>query len=73
MQKTSAINFFGGVAETACAIGISSQAVSDWPDVLPPRIADRVIAAAVRVGREVPPEFLEKPLEHDGSGQKAAA
>jgi hypothetical protein len=73
MRKDSAVDFFGGVAETAQAIGISSQAVSDWPDELPPRIADRVIAAAVRMGREVPPQFLNKPIEHDSSGQQKAA
>lgn len=59
MQKSSALDFFGGVAKTAAAIGINPQAVSDWPEVLPPRIADRVIAAAVRLGKEVPQEFLQ--------------
>lgn len=49
MQKTQAIELLGGtVASTASAIGISYQAVDKWPDVLPARIADRVLAAVAR-------------------------
>lgn len=73
MLKSDAISFFGSPSETAEAIGITVQSVSDWPEELPRRIADRVIAAAVRMGREVPSQFLDKPLEHDGSGQQKAA
>ncbi len=51
MDKSKAIEIFGGRAETATAIGISVQAISDWPEVLPQRIADRVIAAAYRHGK----------------------
>lgn len=73
MLKSDAINFFGSPSQTADAIGITVQSVSDWPATLPRRIADRVIAAAVRMGREVPPEFLNKPLEHDSTGQQKVA
>lgn len=73
MRKDSAVSFFNGVAETADAIGISSQAVSDWPEELPPRIADRVIAAAVRLGREVPSDWLVRPSENDSSRQQQVA
>lgn len=49
MNKTEAIRLLGGTAAAAAkAIGITSAAVSLWPDVLPPRIADRVQAALYR-------------------------
>lgn len=49
MDKTEAIRLLGGTAAAAAkAIGISPAAVSLWPDVLPPRIADRVQAALYR-------------------------
>jgi hypothetical protein len=55
MQKTLALELLGGtVAKAAEAIGINSQAISQWPDELPPRLADRVIAACVRKGIKVP-------------------
>lgn len=53
MLKTEAIQKLGGsLASTAEAIGITPQAVSQWPDILPPRIADRVHAAIAR--KQVP-------------------
>lgn len=73
MLKEDAIRFFGDSRKTAIAVGISRQGVNDWPAVLPRRIADRVIAAAVRAGREVPPEFLNKPLHDDSARQQKAA
>jgi S1-C subfamily serine protease len=55
MQKKLAIDLLGGtVAKAAEAIGVNSQAISQWPDALPPRLADRVIAACVRQGVEIP-------------------
>lgn len=64
MNKLAAIEFFGGVAKTADAIGIKPQAVSDWPEDLPARIADRVIAAAVRHGRsaDIPRDWIPEHL-----------
>lgn len=59
MQKKQAIDLLGGtVAKAADAIGINSQAISQWPDKLPRRLVDRVIAACVRTGVEVPPSIL---------------
>ncbi len=59
MLKRTAIDLLGGtVAKAADAIGINSQAVSQWPDDLPPRLADRVIAACVRAGIKVPSAVL---------------
>lgn len=49
MLKTHAIELLGGTISTAAKeIGISYQAVEKWPDVLPARIEDRVIAAIAR-------------------------
>lgn len=46
MKKHEAIKLLGGtVSEAAKAIGINPQAVTQWPDELPRRISDRVIAA----------------------------
>jgi hypothetical protein len=49
MLKSEAIELLGGTTTAAAAaIGITPQAVADWPDTLPPRIADRVQAALYR-------------------------
>jgi len=57
MEKTKAIELLGGsIATAAKAIGISYQAVDKWPDLLPPRIADRVMAAIAR--EHLPPELI---------------
>ena len=55
MQKTQAIELLGGgVTGAAEAIGINPQAISQWPEELPDRLQDRVVAALVRLGRPVP-------------------
>jgi transcriptional repressor of cell division inhibition gene dicB len=55
MNKAEAIALLGGTATAAArAIGISSAAVSLWPEVLPPRIADRVQAALYRQANPKP-------------------
>ena len=60
MRKTDGIEVLGGSARSAAeAIGVSPQAVGDWPDPLPPRIADRVIAAWVLANKpDVLPHVL---------------
>lgn len=35
MKKKDVIKHFGGVVETAKALGIKSQSVSQWPDEVP--------------------------------------
>lgn len=51
MTKTEAIDLFGGSrSEFARALGITPQAVSQWPDELEQDREDRVIGAAVRLG-----------------------
>lgn len=49
MRKSKAIELLGGsVTAAADAIGITYQAVEKWPDDLPDRISDRVVAAIAR-------------------------
>ena len=62
MNKTNAIRLLGGTITTAAkAIGVKPQAISGWPDTLPPRIADRVQAALWRISLGVPhPEAIDE-------------
>lgn len=49
MEKLQAIDLLGGsIPHAAAEIGSSYQAVDKWPEVLPARITDRVIAALAR-------------------------
>ncbi len=49
MLKRDAIELLGGsVTSAAKECGVKPQAISGWPEVLPPRIADRVQAALWR-------------------------
>lgn len=49
MHKAQAIELLGGTtAAAAHAIGVTYQAVDKWPEVLPRRIEDRVLAALYR-------------------------
>jgi hypothetical protein len=49
MRKDKAIELLGGsTAAAAQRIGVTYQAIEKWPDPLPDRIADRVIAAIAR-------------------------
>lgn len=49
MTKTEAIALLGGtMTSAALRIGISTQAVSNWPEALTDRLADRVQAALYR-------------------------
>lgn len=60
MKKQDAIELLGKTAaDVAVAVGTSYQAVHRWPDDLPPRIADRVIAACVRQNIDIPEKFLK--------------
>lgn len=57
MNKAHAIKLLGGTnAAAGERIGITAQAVSQWPDPLPPAIADRVVAALAR--KHLPPELI---------------
>ena len=53
MQKQEALNLFGGrPTDAAIALGITRQAITNWPKHLPQSISDRVIGAAFRTGIE---------------------
>ncbi len=52
MKKCDAVRLFGGkVKDLADAMGVTSSAVSQWPEELPLRLADQVRGAALRLGR----------------------
>ena len=56
MKKAEAIQKLGGTISAAAeAIGVSYQAVNQWPDVLPARLIDRVQAALYRKQMEQSP------------------
>src|SRR5574341_341986 len=60
MQKARAIELLGGtVTAAAQAIGVTPSAVTQWPDELPARIEDRVLAALAR--KHLPPAVLGAP------------
>ncbi len=68
MLKDKAIEVLGGTrASTAKAIGISYQAVKQWPNVLSSRIADRVISACARKGIQIPDEWKAPPSKKRGA------
>jgi len=56
MTKSQAIDLFGGrVKDLAAALGVTSSAISQWPDAeLPTEYADRVRGAAVRLKKWSP-------------------
>jgi hypothetical protein len=57
MDKAKAIALLGGsISAAAEAVGVTYQAVDKWPDPLPPRIEDRVLAVLAR--RHLSPEQL---------------
>lgn len=66
MLKSKAIELLGGtVASAAEQIGVSYQAVDKWPDPLPDRIADRVLAALAR--KHLPPDLIgAEPAKVEG-------
>lgn len=60
LQKLQALEMLGGsVSSAAAAIGITPQAVTQWPDELPPRIADRVYAALARIQSQAPANIAQ--------------
>lgn len=69
MLKQTAIELLGGTPSAlARAVGVSLQAVQQWPDELPPRLSDRVQAALYRRDH---PELAQQATA-EPSGQAAA-
>lgn len=67
MLKKTAIELLGGsVSSAASEVGVSYQAVDKWPDELPPRIADRVLAALAR--KHLPAELIGAAAEEKAHG-----
>jgi hypothetical protein len=61
MNKAEAIRLLGGTVSAAAeAVGVTSQAVGQWPDLLPKRIADRVEAALWRREQQRKAESAEQ-------------
>lgn len=58
MLKTTAHRLLGGRTrgESARLMGIGDASFSNWPDVLPAKLSDRVLAAQAR--RYLPPYLL---------------
>jgi hypothetical protein len=50
MTKKQALKLFGGLKPMAEALGISRQAIDQWPDKLTTKQADWVSGAALRLG-----------------------
>ena len=60
MLKTKAIELLGGtVTSAASAVGVTPSAVTQWPEELPPRIEDRVLAVLAR--KHLSPELIGAP------------
>lgn len=57
MDKATAIRLLGGtVTAAAVEIGVTPSAIAQWPDALPPRLSDRVLAALAR--KHLAPELI---------------
>lgn len=58
MTKDQAKSIFGSNSEIARALGVTRAAITYWMqkdgDLLDERIADRLLGAAVRLGKPVP-------------------
>lgn len=50
MTKTQARKIFGTQAKMAAALGITSGAISQWPEELDQRSVDCIVGAALRIG-----------------------
>lgn len=66
MTKKQAIAIFGNGAELGRAIGLSRSRISQWPEDLGQREADLVVGAALRLGKQLPPEIRALPSTQKG-------
>ena len=61
MLKTDALEKLGGSVTTAAhLVGVTPSAVSQWPDVLPQPLIDRVVSALWRVENGIPAPLPKK-------------
>lgn len=57
MRKATAIKLLGGTVTSAAAeVGVTPSAITQWPDELPSRLSDRVLAALAR--KHLPAEII---------------
>lgn len=59
LTKQQAAAIFDSKAALARALGITRQAINQWPDELEPRQVNEVIGAAVRLGKTLPAGLLD--------------
>ncbi|PRF91646.1 hypothetical protein [Burkholderia multivorans] len=58
LTKQQAIEIFGSSgAELGRALGLSRGRISQWPEQLDQDQTDRVIGAAIRLGKQIPEGF----------------
>lgn len=77
MDKSTAISHFGSATSLARALGITPQAVYQWPEQLDQRRADLVLGAMVRLGMKLPGAIEGSPAtvllpNPQPAGQEAA-
>lgn len=72
MNKASAIELFGSVTDLAVALGITRQAIYQWPDELAQDQQDRIVGAAIRTDRMRVEQSEARKLHGSGRGHEAA-
>ena len=50
------------------ALGISQQAISYWPEPIPPRQCNEIIGAAIGHKLHIPPDIIERHQGLESSG-----
>lgn len=64
MTKDEAAAIFGGAhADLARALDMTRGGISQWPDELTETQTDRVLGAALRLGKPIPEQY-RKPAQH---------
>lgn len=58
MFKGAAIALFGRAADLARALDVTPQAIYQWPDELDQERVDRVMGAALRLGKVSAPDVF---------------
>ena len=64
MKKKEVIDYFGSQSATAKALGITRQAVNQWPEMVPPAIAEaieRLSNGALKLRHELYQEIHHRP------------
>lgn len=68
MKKSRALELLGGTpAAAARSLGVSHAAISQWPDELPARIAERVLGVVAKTRY---PELARELAEPEAAGKQ---